>query len=45
MPRVRQRAVAIFCFAAILLATAACDKIASKQAIKRGNEFFKAQKY
>ena len=45
MPRQRQRTVAILSLALALLATAACDKIKSKQAIKTGNEFFKAQKY
>ncbi len=35
----------LLALAAALLATCACDKIASKQAIKKGNEFFKAQKY
>jgi tetratricopeptide (TPR) repeat protein len=45
MPRQRQRKVAILSLALALLATAACDKIKSKQAIKTGNEFFKAQKY
>ncbi len=45
MPRYGQRAVAIASLALALLATAACDKIASKQATKKGNEFFKAGKY
>ena len=45
MPRQRQRSVAILSLALVLLATGACNKIKSKQAIKTGNEFFKAQKY
>ncbi len=45
MPRHRQRAAAA---ALLLLAVASlvgCDKIKSKQAIKRGNEFLKAAQY
>jgi tetratricopeptide (TPR) repeat protein len=45
MPRHGQRAVAMVSLALALLSTSACDKIASKQAIKKGNEFFKAGKY
>ncbi len=45
MARHWQRAIVIFSLAAIALGTAGCDKIRSKQAIKKGNEFFKAQKY
>jgi tetratricopeptide (TPR) repeat protein len=45
MARHGQRAVIIFSLAALALAAAGCDKIQSKQAIKKGNEYFKAQKY
>ena len=46
MPRQGQRAVAIFFSLAVVLAsTGGCDKIKSKQAVKAGNEFFKAGKY
>jgi tetratricopeptide (TPR) repeat protein len=45
MPRHGQRTVAVLSLAVVLLGTGACDKIRSKQAIKKGNEFFKAQKY
>jgi tetratricopeptide (TPR) repeat protein len=45
MPRKGQRSVAILSLAMVLLGAGACDKIKAKQAIKKGNEFFKAQKY
>jgi tetratricopeptide (TPR) repeat protein len=45
MPRLGQRVVAVLCLSAIVLGTGACDKIKSNQAIKKGNEYFKAQKY
>jgi tetratricopeptide (TPR) repeat protein len=45
MPRQGQRAVAILSLAVVLLGAGACDKIKAKQAIKKGNEFFKAGKY
>ena len=45
MPRHGQRASVIVSLILVLLATGACDKIKSKQAIKKGNEYFKAQKY
>jgi len=45
MPRHGQRAVAILSLALVLLSTGACDKIKAKQAVKKGNEFFKAGKY
>ncbi|MGH9368910.1 MAG: tetratricopeptide repeat protein [Thermoanaerobaculia bacterium] len=45
MPRHGRRAGVILSLGLVLLATGACDKIKSKQAIKKGNEFFKAQKY
>jgi tetratricopeptide (TPR) repeat protein len=45
MPRYGRRASVIVSLALVLLTTGACDKIKSKQAIKKGNEFFKAQKY
>ena len=45
MPRQRQRAVtAAFLLLAVLLLTG-CDKIRSKQEIKKGNEFLKAAQY
>ncbi len=45
MPRHGQRAGVIVSLALVLLTTGACDKIKSKQSIKKGNEYFKAQKY
>ncbi|HTO88028.1 MAG TPA: tetratricopeptide repeat protein [Thermoanaerobaculia bacterium] len=45
MARQGQRAVVILSLAALALGAGGCDKIRSKQAIKKGNEFFKAQKY
>jgi len=44
MPRQRQRVTVLFALAA-LAGVSACDKIHSKQAVKQGNEDFKAQKY
>jgi tetratricopeptide (TPR) repeat protein len=45
MPRKRQRILALLLLAGALAGTSACNKIKAKQAIKAGNEFFKAQKY
>jgi len=45
MARHGRRAVVIFSLVALAVAAGGCDKIRSKQAIKTGNEFFKAQKY
>jgi tetratricopeptide (TPR) repeat protein len=44
MPRMR-RVAAFLALAAAVAGSSACNKIQSKQAIKQGNEFFKAQKY
>ena len=45
MPRHGQRAVAILSLAWSSCRPGACDKIKAKQAVKKGNEFFKAGKY
>jgi len=45
MPRKRQRVAVLLALAAALAGSTACNKIKSKQAVKAGNEFFKAQKY
>ncbi|HEY7112124.1 MAG TPA: tetratricopeptide repeat protein [Thermoanaerobaculia bacterium] len=45
MPRKGQRGAILLLLAASLAATVGCNKIKSKQAIKAGNEFFKAAKY
>jgi tetratricopeptide (TPR) repeat protein len=45
MPRKRQRVAVVLALAAALAGTSACNKIKAKQAIKEGNEYFKAQKY
>ncbi|HTO74470.1 MAG TPA: tetratricopeptide repeat protein [Thermoanaerobaculia bacterium] len=45
MPRKGQRGAILLLLAAALATTVACDKIKSKQAVKAGNEFFKAGKY
>jgi len=45
MPRKGQRGAILLLLAAALAATAGCNKIKSKQAVKAGNEFFKAGKY
>ena len=45
MPRKGQRGAILLLLTAALASTVACDKIKSKQAVKAGNEFFKAGKY
>ena len=45
MPRHRQRAAAAAFLLLAVAALAGCDKIKSKQATKRGNEFLKAAQY
>jgi tetratricopeptide (TPR) repeat protein len=45
MPRKGQRGAILLLLTAALALTVACDKIKSKQAVKAGNEFFKAGKY
>jgi len=45
MPRHRQRAAAAVFLVLAVAALAGCDKIKSKQAIKKGNEFLKAAQY
>jgi len=45
MPRNGLRAVAVSGLILSVVAAAGCNKIAAKQAVKRGNEYFKAQKY
>jgi tetratricopeptide (TPR) repeat protein len=45
MPRHRQRAAAAVFLVLAVAALAGCDKIKSKQATKRGNEFLKAAQY
>jgi tetratricopeptide (TPR) repeat protein len=45
MPRHRQRAAAAVFFLLAITTLAGCDKIKSKQAIKKGNEFLKAAQY
>jgi tetratricopeptide (TPR) repeat protein len=45
MPRHRKRAAAAVFLVLAVAALAGCDKIKSKQAIKKGNEFLKAAQY
>jgi tetratricopeptide (TPR) repeat protein len=45
MPTRRQRATAAALLVAAVTVLAGCNKIKSRQEIKRGNEFFKAQQY
>jgi len=45
MPRKGQRGAILLLLAAALVSGVGCDKIKSKQAVKAGNEFFKAGKY
>ena len=45
MPRSRQRAAAAAFFLLAVTALSGCNKIKSKQEIKRGNEFLKASQY
>ena len=45
MPRTPRRTVLLLSLAGVLLAAGGCNKIKAKQAIKQGNEYFKAQKY
>jgi tetratricopeptide (TPR) repeat protein len=45
MPRHRQRAAAAVFLVLAVASLAGCDKIKSKQAIKKGNEFLKAAQY
>ena len=45
MPTRRQRATVAAFLVAAVTALAGCNKIKSRQEIKRGNEFFKAQQY
>jgi tetratricopeptide (TPR) repeat protein len=45
MPTRRQRAAAGAALTVLVLVLAGCDKIKSKQEIKKGNEFFKAANY
>jgi tetratricopeptide (TPR) repeat protein len=45
MPRKGQRGAILLLLTAALASTVACEKIKSKQAVKAGNEFFKAGKY
>ena len=45
MPRTPRRAVLLVSLAVLLVGAGGCNKIKSKQAVKEGNEYFKAQKY
>ena len=45
MPTRRQRAATGAALTVLVLVLAGCDKIKSKQEIKKGNEFFKAANY
>jgi tetratricopeptide (TPR) repeat protein len=45
MPRVRQRAASAAILALALLALPGCNKLKSKQEIKKGNDFLKAAQY
>ena len=45
MPIRRHRVLAAACLTLVLLPLAGCGKIAARQEIKKGNEFFKAAKY